>query len=91
MKPVILKAALVVPVSLMALIISFSIGCLIAGSSARKEAPVPAELDSVVRAAWTGIGNSESKCGEYDYFPGGGMRNFYCHLINYIGYRGSRS
>lgn len=77
---------LVLPVSLAVVIMSVSIGCLIAGSGVRKDGPVSAELDAVVRAAWKNLGNSESRCGEYDYFPGGGMRNFYCHLLNYMGY-----
>jgi len=69
------------------MILSALIGCLMAGAGARKDVQVSPELDAAVRAAWKGIGSSESRCGEFDYFPGGGMRNFYCHAMNFIEYR----
>jgi hypothetical protein len=70
-----------------AIFMSVSIGCFISGGSVRKEEAVPEELASAVRAAWMNIGSSGSRCDEYDYFPHGGMRNFYCHAMQYIAYK----
>lgn len=72
---------------LAALILPALMGCLFAGRASGKGAQVSSELDAAVRAAWKGIGSSESRCGEFDYFPGGGMRNYYCHLLNYMEYK----
>lgn len=54
---------------------------------AREGGQVPAVLDAMVRAAWMEIGGSGSKCEEFDYFPNGGMRNWYCHILTFISYR----
>ena len=59
-------------------------GCAVSG---RFDTAVPDELERAVRAAWSGIGTSPSRCDSYDYFPNGGMRNFYCHLLNFMEYR----
>ena len=69
------------------MVLSVPLSCLLTGAGTRKNAAVSPELDAAVRAAWKDIGSSESRCGEFDYFPGGGMRNFYCHAINFIEYR----
>ena len=37
-------------------------------------------MNPVVQSLWTGLPQSKSQCTEYDYFPEGGMRNFWCHL-----------
>lgn len=54
---------------------------------AREGGQTPAVLDALVRAAWMEIGGSSSKCEEYDYFPNGGMRNWYCHILTFVSYR----
>jgi hypothetical protein len=87
MKRRIAKARLLAPAGLTVLLMSVAAGCLIAGGSSRKDGPVPAGLGEAVRAAWMGLGNTGSRCGEFDYFPGGGMRNFYCHLLNFMDYK----
>lgn len=81
------RAGRIVSVCIAVTILFSLVSCLIPVAGARKNAPASAELDAAVRAAWKGIGSSESRCGEYDYFPGGGMRNFYCHAMNFIEYR----
>ncbi len=86
MYPVVKKACRTASACLAVLVISVLIGCLITGTVVRKDTPVSPELDAAVRAAWKGIGSSESRCGDFDYFPGGGMRNFYCHAVNFIDY-----
>lgn len=58
-------------------------GCV---ESGRFMTATPDELDRAVRTAWREIGTSRSRCDSYDYFPRGGMRNFYCHLMNYMEY-----
>ncbi len=63
-----------------------SFGCL-TSVGARPDPPVPAGLSTAVRAAWKDIGGSRSGCEEFDYFPEGGMRNFYCHVLTFISYR----
>jgi hypothetical protein len=45
------------------------------------------ELDSIVKKAWLNLGESKSVCGDYDYFPEGGMRNFACHLGHFISFK----
>jgi hypothetical protein len=79
---VIFLAGAILAVALAAL----SVRCSITGGI-RLDGTVPAELDVAVRAAWRDIGGSRSRCEEFDYFPGGGMRNFYCHILNFISYR----
>lgn len=69
-----------------AVMAAMSINCSVTGG-ARPDGPVPAALDAAVRAAWRDIGGSRSRCEEYDYFPRGGMRNFYCHAMNFMDYR----
>lgn len=65
---------------------SLSINCSVT-AGARSDGPVPAVIDAAVRAAWRDIGGTRSRCDEYDYFPHGGMRNFYCHAMNFMDYR----
>jgi len=39
-------------------------------------------VGSLVRNVWTGLGTFPNTCpGEFDYFPGGGMRIFACHVF----------
>ncbi len=65
---------------------AISINCSITAVS-RSDGPAPAELDAAVRAAWRDIGGSRSGCEDYDYFPRGGMRNYYCHIMNFMDFR----
>ncbi|HNW28867.1 MAG TPA: hypothetical protein PKN50_10355 [Spirochaetota bacterium] len=65
---------------------TISINCSIT-AGARPGGPVPAGIDAAVRAAWRDIGGSRSRCEDFDYFPEGGMRNFYCHAMNFMDYR----
>lgn len=65
---------------------SASIGCFLATGSNRSLSSVPPGLAASVKTAWKEIGGSQSRCGEYDYFPGGGMRNMYCHILNFMNY-----
>lgn len=37
-------------------------------------------MNSTVESLWMGLPQSKNHCDEYDYFPEGGMRNFWCHL-----------
>lgn len=39
--------------------------------------------DNQVRNAWKKLPKTKSLCPEFDYFPGGGIRNYYCHLKNF--------
>ncbi len=65
---------------------ALSISCSVT-AGARPDGPVPAGIDAAVRAAWRDIGGTRSRCEEFDYFPNGGMRNFYCHAMNFMDYR----
>jgi hypothetical protein len=38
------------------------------------------EAPKIVKEVWHHLPGSKSACKDYDYFPEGGMRNFYCHL-----------
>ncbi len=38
------------------------------------------------RVVWANLSESRSRCGEYDYFPEGGMRNFACHAADFGSY-----
>lgn len=33
-----------------------------------------------VKVLWLGLSDSQESCGDFDYFPGGGMKSFACHL-----------
>lgn len=35
------------------------------------------------RVVWANLSESRSHCGEYDYFPEGGLRNFACHVADF--------
>jgi hypothetical protein len=43
----------------------------------------PAEVEQ----AWLGLPASKDDCGQFDYFPDGGMRNFHCHVRATLGYK----
>ncbi len=58
-------------------------GCLIGGRARESGMAISGHLDELARHAWKNIGSSKSLCGDFDYFPNGGMRNFYCHSINF--------
>lgn len=66
-----------------------------ARSPARATRPPPApalpfERDpeplKIVKDVWHGLPSSKSTCKEHDYFPDGGMRNFYCHVKAQVDY-----
>ncbi len=43
---------------------------------------IDAAVDEKIRALWRGLPKSKNGCpDDFDYFPDGGMRNFYCHLL----------
>ena len=44
------------------------------------------DLNGLARFAWLDLSRSKSKCRAYDYFPHGGIQNFYCHLKTYCSY-----
>ncbi|MCB1189712.1 MAG: SH3 domain-containing protein [Leptospiraceae bacterium] len=41
---------------------------------------------AIVSAAWFHLEKSKTMCSEFDYFPGGGIRSFYCHILSFISY-----
>lgn len=58
-------------------------GCLVPGRAGGGEG-VSADLDGLVRHAWKNIHHTGSLCEEFDYFPMGGMRNFFCHMLSFV-------
>ncbi len=57
-------------------------------AAASSEAASGAASGAVGRARqlWLALPESKERCGEFDYFPEGGMRNFYCHLLSQTGW-----
>ncbi|MEM7182811.1 MAG: SH3 domain-containing protein [Spirochaetota bacterium] len=53
----------------------------------RKSAISERDFTSRVYTAWLKLGESHNHCKEFDYFPDGGMRSFYCHLQEFLSYR----
>lgn len=48
------------------------------------DASGPAALAAArARVVWANLSESRSRCGEYDYFPEGGLRNFACHVADF--------
>ena len=48
---------------------------------------VPPSLEQLVRTAWTGLPATPNACpAAFDYFPGGGMQIFACHLFSIVPY-----
>jgi len=37
-------------------------------------------MNPKLESLWMGLPQSQSQCTDYDYFPDGGMRNFWCHI-----------
>ena len=58
----------------------------VVGGTTEPEQPVVNEegLRDLARTAWQGLASSAHHCNEFDYFPDGGMRSFYCHLLSFI-------
>jgi hypothetical protein len=56
------------------------------GQEKSKKLAVKGRLTDLVRTAWLNLGDSENHCDEFDYFPNGGMRIFYCHLLSFLDY-----
>jgi hypothetical protein len=49
--------------------------------------PAIASVEQTVRDAWTGLPSSANACSAtFDYFPGGGMQIFACHLFSFVPY-----
>jgi hypothetical protein len=48
--------------------------------------PIDSGVGAVARYLWQSLPGSQaaSGCADYDYFPEGGMRNFYCHLLGLV-------
>jgi hypothetical protein len=68
-----------------ALIIAFASGVAVADTSIGAATPtVDAATLARARSLWTELPRTTERCGEFDYFPDGGMRNFYCHLLSRI-------
>ncbi len=61
-------------------------GCLSSGRGGEGAGASP-HLDGLVRHAWKNIHHSGSRCVEFDYFPTGGMRTFYCHMLSFTDFR----
>lgn len=59
-------------------------------SMSQKAAPwevsVPPRWSDKIREAWVGLSHSKTYCADFDYFPDGGFRNFYCHLLEFSSY-----
>lgn len=57
-----------------------------AGADTSASLPAGASAAAVERARqlWLALPKTKERCGEFDYFPEGGMRNFYCHLLSRI-------
>lgn len=47
----------------------------------------PEGMRGRVYTAWLRIGDTRNHCREFDYFPDGGIRNFYCHAQEFLSYR----
>ena len=56
-------------------IICTLVSAIIAGPVIAKES-----FNSTVEAVWKKLPTSASQCSDYDYFPDGGMQNFWCHV-----------
>jgi hypothetical protein len=48
--------------------------------------PSDRALEQAVAETWTQLPQTENSCGNFDYFPEGGMQNFYCHVAEYLPY-----
>lgn len=57
-----------------------------AKSPGAARAPMVPDVDSIARRAWQALGDTTHQCDSFDYFPNGGMRNFYCHLRSVVDY-----
>lgn len=44
-------------------------------------------VTAIVSAAWFHLEKSKTMCSNFDYFPDGGMRSFYCHILSFISYQ----
>ncbi|WCL49444.1 hypothetical protein [Leptospira sp. GIMC2001] len=59
----------------------FLVGCV---NIKKKEESLPISLwIDKVKFVWRELPNSRTQCTDFDYFPNGGIRNFYCHIKDY--------
>jgi hypothetical protein len=64
--------------------LAFGIGCDPYYVTTRSVPPLSRDvLKDRIRFAWSELAESKSQCPDYDYFPNGGIQNFYCHLKNF--------
>jgi hypothetical protein len=42
---------------------------------------------SRIRDYWSRLGDTQNQCEGSDYFPEGGMRTFYCHMLTFLDYK----
>ena len=57
------------------------------GAGGARGGGASADLEGLARHAWKKIYASGSHCEEFDYFPRGGMRNFYCRMLSFCDFR----
>lgn len=56
----------------------------IEGSGTPRRPKVSRAAHEKIVGAAKALAGSKSSCNDYDYFPGGGLRNFYCHAQSYV-------